>query len=301
LVEEETAETSSVKFAIYHYYARSIGFHFAVWSFILYGLFQASSVGANVWLSLWSQDAGDDDSKEELYLSVYGAFGVVQSLSVLSAVIILALGGVRASGTLHRQMLERVLASTMAFFDTTPVGRIVNRFSKDMDEVDVMIPMHVKDILSSFFSVVGTLFVVCYASPIIIALLVPMALIFLFLQSSYLAVSRQLKRMISISRSPINSSLTESFAGASTIRAYAAQEDFTLRNDEKLEHSQRFSCPEVSSGSWLFCRLQAVANLLIIFTSLLAVIFRESAEPGLVGLSLTYALNCQLDTYLLTR
>ena len=78
----------------------------------------------------------------------------------------------------------------MAFFDTTPVGRIINRFSKDMDEIDLMIPTHLKDILSDLFSVLGTLFVVCYSTPIIIAIVIPLIGIFLFIQTSYLATSR---------------------------------------------------------------------------------------------------------------
>ncbi len=88
-------------------------------------------------------------------------------------------------------MLERVLGSTMAFFDTTPIGRIVNRFSKDIDEVDIMIPTHIKDLLNSLFSVLGTLFVICYASPVIIVFVVPMIFVFIFVQSSYLAASRR--------------------------------------------------------------------------------------------------------------
>ncbi len=101
--------------------------------------------------------------------------------------------------------------------------RIVNRFSKDMDEVDIMIPTHIKDILNSLFSVLGTVFVICYASPIIIVFIVPMIGIFLFIQWSYLSASRQLKRMVSVTRSPINSSLTETFSGAATIRAFNMQ------------------------------------------------------------------------------
>ncbi len=76
-----------------------------------------------------------ETSRRNMYLSVYGVMGFLQSCSVLLAVIIITVGTLRASVTLHRQMLERVLGSTMAFFDTTPIGRIVNRFSKDIDEV----------------------------------------------------------------------------------------------------------------------------------------------------------------------
>ena len=78
-------------------------------------------------------------------------------------------------------------------------------YSKDMDEIDLMIPTHLKDILSDLFSVLGTLFVVCYATPIIIAIVIPLIFVFFFIQTSYLSTSRQLKRMLNVARSPINS------------------------------------------------------------------------------------------------
>ena len=104
--------------------------------------------------------------------------------------IVITIGTLKASIRLHKDLLSRILCSTMAFFDTTPVGRIINRFSKDMDEIDLMIPTHIKDILSDMFSVIGTLFVVCYATPIIIAIVIPMIALFFFIQTSYLATSR---------------------------------------------------------------------------------------------------------------
>ena len=159
----------------------------------------------------------------------------------------ITIGTLKASVTLHQEMLERIVSSTMAFFDTTPVGRIINRFSKDMDEVDLMIPTHIKDILSDLFSVLGTLFVVCYATPIIIAAVIPLVLIFFFIQSSYLATSRQLKRMINVTRSPINSSLTESFSGAPTIRYLISEKQaskclYLLSLFEKFLFSFQFIC-----------------------------------------------------------
>lgn len=137
--------------------------------------------------------------------------GLFQSISVLAAVIIITIGTLRASIKLHNEMLTHILSSTMAFFDTTPLGRIINRFSKDMDEVDLMIPTNIKDVFDFGFSVIGTLFVICFANPYILIVLVPIIGLLLFIQSRYLTLSRQLKRMVSVTRSPINSSLTESF------------------------------------------------------------------------------------------
>lgn len=119
------------------------------------------------------------------------------------------------------------------------------------------------DILTDFFSVIGTLFVVCYASPIIIALVVPLIFLFFFIQNSYLAVSRQLKRMVSVTRSPINSSLTESYNGSPTIRAFKMENAFIEENNNRIEVSQQCYYPEIASNSWLFSRLEILANLVI--------------------------------------
>ena len=141
----------------------------------------------------------------------FTVLGFCQSTSVLVAVIIITIGTLRASIKLHDEMLTHILSSTMAFFDTTPLGRIINRFSKDMDEVDLMIPTNIKDVFDFGFSVIGTMFVICYANPYILIVLVPIIALLMLIQSKYLTLSRQLKRMVSVTRSPINSSLTESF------------------------------------------------------------------------------------------
>ena len=146
-----------------------------------------------------------------IFYFVFLVLGFLQSTSVLVAVIIITIGTLRASIKLHDEMLTHILSSTMAFFDTTPLGRIINRFSKDMDEVDLMIPTNIKDVFDFGFSVIGTMFVICYANPYILIVLIPIICLLLLIQSRYLTLSRQLKRMVSVTRSPINSSLTESF------------------------------------------------------------------------------------------
>ncbi len=136
LIQSETAETNRVKFSIYVYYAKALGAGISVGSVAFYALFQLFTVGANLWLSVWSEDeTATEIPRRNMYLSVYGVLGILQSSCILIAVILITIGTLKASIKLHNQMLVRVLSSTMAFFDTTPVGRIVNRFSKDIDEV----------------------------------------------------------------------------------------------------------------------------------------------------------------------
>jgi ATP-binding cassette subfamily C (CFTR/MRP) protein 1 len=183
-------------------------------------LIQIFTVSANLWLTVWSGDesAATDISKRNFYLAIYGVLGFLEAFFIMLGVLAVTVGTLRASVRLHTDLMNHILSSTMAWFDTTPTGRIINRFSKDIDEVDLMIPMHVKDILNQVFAVIASILVIVYANPIILVVVVPMIAIFFIVQTVYLNFSRQCKRMVSVSRSPINSCLTESFSGASTIR-----------------------------------------------------------------------------------
>jgi ATP-binding cassette subfamily C (CFTR/MRP) protein 1 len=103
---------------------------------------QGFSVGTNLWLSEWSDDpASANPPIRNLYLSVYGALGTASALTICLSSVITAVGGLNASNILHDNMLGGVLRAPMSFFDTTPKGRIVNRFAKDVDYVDRSIPM----------------------------------------------------------------------------------------------------------------------------------------------------------------
>jgi ATP-binding cassette, subfamily C (CFTR/MRP), member 1 len=105
-------------------------------------LLQGFSVGTNLWLSEWSDDPNSADPPiRNLYLGVYGALGTASALTICLSSVITAVGGLNASNILHDNMLGGVLRAPMSFFDTTPKGRIVNRFAKDVDYVDRYIPM----------------------------------------------------------------------------------------------------------------------------------------------------------------
>ena len=303
LIDEEYVEIKSVKIDIYSYYIKSAGISLMILSVVAYFFFQICTVGANIWLSVWSSDveATDDFGVRNKYLIGYGIIGLLQSVFIFAAIILLTFATINASILLHNQMLLRILKSPMSFFDTTPTGRIVNRFSKDIDEVDIMLPMHFKDVLNQFFNVLGVVFVLSFVSPAILIAIVPLSGFFILVQNFYLRTSRQLKRLISINRSPINSHLDDTLSGAATIRAFGFQDQFEDENEAKLEELQKSQYPEIISNSWLFLRLQVIGNLLIILTSLITVITRDTIEPGLVGLSLSYALTCQLDIYMLVR
>nr|XP_040235085.1 multidrug resistance-associated protein 1 isoform X8 [Anopheles coluzzii] len=294
LIETEKSETGSVKWEVYKHYLKSIGLTLSVATVILNMIFQGFSIGSNLWLSRWSTDdtAGNDTSRRDMYLGVYGAFGAGQVLSTFLSTLFLYIGALEASRTLHKTLLRRVLhAPLTSFFDITPVGRVLNRFSKDIDTTDSDLPATLRAWSACFFGVVATLVVISISTPIFAAVIVPIGILYYAVQRFYVATSRQLKRLESVSRSPIYSHFGETIQGVQTIRAYSVQDRFILESDEKVDGNQLCYCPSIIANRWLAVRLEMVGNLIILFAALFAVLGRETMNAGLVGLSVSYALQ----------
>ncbi|XP_058451157.1 multidrug resistance-associated protein 1 isoform X4 [Malaya genurostris] len=293
LIEQEKAETGSVKWEVYQHYLKSIGLTLTIATVVLNMIFQAFSIGSNLWLSRWSTDdaAGNDTSVRDMYLGVYGAFGAGQVLVQFIATLTFALGALLAAKTMHEILLSYVLKWPMALFDITPQGRILNRFSKDVDTVDNVLPQLVRSFLQMLFSVVATLVVITISTPIFSVVIIPIGILYYAVQRFYVATSRQLKRLESVSRSPIYSHFGESIQGAQTIRAYNEQERFIEESESRVDFNQVCYFPSIIANRWLAVRLEMVGNLIILFAALFAVLGRETMSAGLVGLSVSYALQ----------
>ncbi|XP_036051966.1 multidrug resistance-associated protein 1 isoform X4 [Onychomys torridus] len=115
-------------------------------------------------------------------------------------------------------------------------------------------------------------------------------------QRFYVASSRQLKRLESVSRSPVYSHFNETLLGVSVIRAFEEQERFIRQSDLKVDENQKAYYPSIVANRWLAVRLECVGNCIVLFAALFAVIFRHSLSAGLVGLSVSYSL--QITSYL---
>uniref|UniRef100_A0A8C1PD89 ATP-binding cassette, sub-family C (CFTR/MRP), member 2 n=1 Tax=Cyprinus carpio TaxID=7962 RepID=A0A8C1PD89_CYPCA len=297
LIEKETMETGRVKFSVYLQYLRSMGWCFITWSFLFYFIQNVAFIGQNLWLSDWTEDSVEyfnttyPNHIRDMRIGVFGALGMAQGFLVFLGTILLADGSISASRTLHTSLLSNILKVPMVFFDTTPSGRIVNRFAKDIFTVDEIIPMSFRTCILCLLGVLGTLFVICLATPIFTAVVVPMAVIYYFVQRFYVATSRQLRRLDSVSRSPIYSHFGETVSGISVIRAYGHQQRFLKQNEDTIDQNLKSVYPWIVSNRWLAMRLEFLGNLVVFFSALFAVISRDSLNSGLVGLSISYALN----------
>ncbi|KAL1263560.1 hypothetical protein QQF64_006299, partial [Cirrhinus molitorella] len=297
LIEKEAMETGRVKFSVYLQYLRSMGWCYVSWSFVFYFTQNVAVIGQSLWLSDWTEDSVEyynttyPSHIRDMRIGVFGALGLAQGFLVFFGTILLADGSISASRMLHTNLLSNILKVPMMFFDTTPSGRIVNRFAKDIFTVDEMIPMSFRSWILCLLGVVGTLFIICLATPIFTAVVVPMAIIYYFVQRFYVATSRQLRRLDSVSRSPIYSHFGETVSGLSVIRAYGHQQRFLKQNEDTIDQNLKSVYPWIVSNRWLAMRLESLGNLVVFFAALFAVISRDSLNSGLVGLSISYALN----------
>ncbi|XP_058820116.1 multidrug resistance-associated protein 1-like [Topomyia yanbarensis] len=298
LIEKEESATGAVTYAVYLKYFKAIGWNLGLWSIVFSIINQGSAIYGSFWLTDWSEDpeAATDPSVRDMYLGVYGGLGGVQSIALLIASITLALGCLKAANIMHNNLLESTLRMPMSFFDTTPQGRIMNRFSKDVDIADNTLPQSIRMWLLMFFGVIGVFIVIAISTPIFLAVVPVFLVIYYAIQKLYIATSRQLKRLESVTRSPIYSHFGESITGQSTIRAYGEQERFTKESENRVDYNQLMSYPSIIANRWLAIRLEIVGALVVFFAALFAMLSRETIGAAMVGLSVTYAL--QISTVL---
>lgn len=155
--------------------------------------------------------------------------------------------------------------------------------------MDRQIPMTFRNLFRIIFQVIGSIFVICSANPIFIAIIIPLSMVYWFVQQVFVRSSRQIKRIQSITRSPIYSHFSETLSGTSTIKAYNLQRRFTNDCMSKVDTNLISSRVFLATSRWLSVRLEMLGNVIILFASLFAVLGRDTINPGTVGLTLNYA------------
>ncbi|XP_061183962.1 multidrug resistance-associated protein 1-like isoform X1 [Saccostrea echinata] len=310
LIQEEKAEKGTVKWKVFMMYFRAIGLTASVIILTIFIVFQGASVGANIWLSIWTTDkqlanisqanTTEYQDRNYMYLGGYAAFGVVQGLVVMIYTLLATYKMADASRKLHNAMLDNVMKAPMSFFDTTPIGRIVNRFSRDVETTDTTLPMVLRMWLNMFFGTISTFVVISYSTPLFITIIVPVLIFYVLVQRFYVPTSRQLQRIESTTRSPIFNHFGESLNGASSIRAYHEEDRFINESLSRVDKNILYTFARASSNRWLGWRLELAGNLIVFAAAIFAVV-TPNLSGGLVGLSVSYALQVTSALNMLVR
>uniref|UniRef100_A0A8B9YFV9 Multidrug resistance-associated protein 4 n=1 Tax=Bos mutus grunniens TaxID=30521 RepID=A0A8B9YFV9_BOSMU len=212
---------------------------------------------------------------------IYHPFGITRSL-VLFYIL------VRSSQILHNKMVESILRSLVVFFDRNSIGRILNRFCKDIGLMDDLLPLTFQDLIQTFLLVIGVVIVMVAMIPWTVIPLALLGLIFFLLQLYFLNTSGDVKRLECASDI---FPLSIFSPGTPTIQAYKAKQKF-----QKLFET----CQDLHSESWLMLLtmsqcfamcLDVVCAILVIGVAFGALILKESWTPGQIGLVLSLTLT----------
>uniref|UniRef100_A0A8C9E3W6 Multidrug resistance-associated protein 1-like n=1 Tax=Phocoena sinus TaxID=42100 RepID=A0A8C9E3W6_PHOSS len=296
-VRKEKVPVGGVKFSIILKYLQAFGWLW-VWLNVATYLGQnLVGIGQNLWLSAWAKEAKHMNDFTEWKrirsnkLNIYGLLGLMQGLFVCSGAYVLTRGSLAASRTLHAQLLDNVLHLPLQFFETNPIGQIVNRFTKDMFIIDMRFHYYLRTWLNCTLDVIGTVLVIVGALPLFILGIIPLVFLYFTIQRYYVASSRQIRRLAGASRSPVLSHFSETLLGVSTIRAFGHEQRFIQQNKDVVNENLVCFYNNVISNRWLSVRLEFLGNLMVFFASLLAVQAGNSMDSAIVGLSISYALN----------
>uniref|UniRef100_A0A914WYV8 ABC-type glutathione-S-conjugate transporter n=1 Tax=Plectus sambesii TaxID=2011161 RepID=A0A914WYV8_9BILA len=297
LIEEEEVETGSVDLAVYGMYARAAGLGMVtayLLSIIVGG--GGFEVAGSFWLVDWSTDStlqrnATHSTGERL--AIYGALGMSQALFIAISTFFIAIGSYTASKRMHRALVHNLMRCPMSFFDTTPLGRIINRISKDMDKVDDHLPRVLSYCINIFSDINVSLIIIGVSMPVMIVGIIPIILIFVLIYRYYVRVSRQMQRLFSTSFSFVCSHLQDSVAGVSSIRAFQAQDRFCDHMEKLTDTNVGLEYYQFVTFRWMQVRTDFVSNVLILITALAAVYFGRysTTSAGILGLTVSYSLN----------
>ncbi|KAI8881658.1 P-loop containing nucleoside triphosphate hydrolase protein, partial [Backusella circina FSU 941] len=336
LVKEEQRANGSVSLSVYKSYIdASGGIYFGVFVIFLFLITQGSFLLHSYWIKVWAYAYDENtpftgsmirfcihfysthiDSKTTLveaylnsrasmsttyYFKVYVSIGFIALILTSLRSFVLFSGSLKASKHIHDQMLETILFAKVRFFDVTPIGRIINRFSFDMETIDQALIPNISFFLFYFTSTLCILLVISKITPIFIIPGTLIAPLFFIVCSYYLRSSRDLKRLHSVTRSPIYSQFNESMNGAMTIRAFGCQQRFLEENYVNLDNNNRPFIWLWAVNRYFSSMAEFLSSLVVLSTGVALVLARNWIDPGLAGLSLSYALTFTFQLCMIIR
>ncbi|KAI9353265.1 hypothetical protein DFJ73DRAFT_759726 [Zopfochytrium polystomum] len=252
-----------------------------------------------------SSTAGDDSERQEVdtwyYIVGYGLISTSWVVVFLSTHVVRCFGSYFASKKFNKALMQNIMFAPIRFFDTTPIGRILNRASKDLSVIDKDVMQSIDFFLTSVIGVIAVALVICSITPLFLGFMVPMMYLYYLVGTRYLATSRELKRLESVTRSPTYSMLSETLTGCSTIRAFGAEQRFIEENLRRVDVNSRAYYFLWCSNRWLGVRISTIAAVTIFAAALIVVQTRDYIGAGFAGLALTWSLSLSQDLVWLIR
>ncbi|KAJ3412595.1 hypothetical protein HDV05_000463 [Chytridiales sp. JEL 0842] len=294
LLEKEKVATGAVSSEVYLFYIDAIG---GCWILLLvlvgYLINHGLAIGQDLVISFWTKayrlnESSSTSFKQPVneitnrYLIIYTVAAILCILSIFLRLLLLLVAQYRAALKIHELVLRKVMRAPLRFFETTPLGRLMNHFSKDVVSVDFEVGLATGNMLFCAVAAVTVLAAVSSLVPQLLIPLVPIAIVYIRIGHYFIRTARSLKRLDSVLRSPVFSHFGETLSGITVIRAFGASQRFMKESIKRFNDSTRASYFLMVSGSWLAVRIQTVGTTVVFVAGLMVL----GLGPEWVGLVL---------------
>ncbi|KAI0749569.1 ABC transporter [Daedaleopsis nitida] len=292
LMQTEERNTGAVSREVYKAYIKAGKGYVIIPLLVLsVALLQGSQVMSSYWLVYWQERKWPYSSG--FYMGIYAALGVSQALTFFMMGATFASLTYFASQALHKAAIQRVMYAPMSFFETTPLGRIMNRFSKDIDTIDNTLGDAMRMFVATLATILGAIILIAIVLPWFLIAVGVISIAYIWAAMFYRASARELKRLDALLRSSLYSHFSESLSGLATIRAYGESERFLDENRKRVDIENRAYWLTVTNQRWLGIRLDLMGILLTFVVAILAVGTRFTISPSQTGLVLSYIISVQ--------
>lgn len=292
MMKNEERATGSVSWKVYKAYFDAAKIN-AVFPLLLLAilLFQGASVMSPYWLVFWQEDRFP--ITQGVYMAIYAILGFAQAFGLFCMGGVFAILTFYASQSLHRDALDRILHAPISFFDTTPLGRIMNRFSKDVDTIDNIIGDACRMFIGTLVQIIGAVVLISVVQPWFLLAVGIILLAYYWIAMYYRASAREVKRIDAVLRSSLYAHFGEAIGGISTIHAYQVSGQFKRENERRMDLENRAYWITTVNQRWLSLRLDFLGSLLLLAVSLLCVGARFTISPAQTGVVVSYMLTIQ--------
>ncbi len=296
ITEDEERERGAVKASVYKEYILSLRGEKKN-NFILLALGLMAVTAAMIpllqkgWLANYQNLGFEMTPLQAIY--TYGGLGLAVLLFTMLNQLFWLERGLIAGRNFHDQMLNSILRAPVRFFDSTPVGRILQRFSRDLESVDIYLQWSFESFVHCVLHVTVSLVLVLTVMPVMVLIIGPTLWLYNKVQSDYRRPAREAKRFDSVARSPRYAHFKETLMGLVVIRAFEKREWFLQDFFNKLSHSQRMFYGHYMLNRWFSTRVPLVAGAISLST-VMGIAYAAHSQwmtAGLAGLVTIYALT----------
>lgn len=275
---------------------------------VVTGLGSCLTSGSCVWPLPWlsssqtNKDSFHDDLQVSMvssnsnvdagyYLGVYAALGIMFMIITLSREGVLFWGSLGASKRIHHRLVNAVMHAKFRFFDSTPLGQLMNRFSKDIESVDQEIAPVAIGVVHCLASIITVVVLISVIIPAFLIAGIFISALFFLIGMFYINSSRDLKRLESVQRSPLYQQFGETLSGMTTIRAYGDERRFIRENLTRVNTHNRPFIYLWAANRWLAFRVDVVGSMVSFFSGAFVILSIGKLDAGAAGLAMTYAVT----------